>query len=232
MQILKKQISDADLIKAAKLVGKAMRESLPDPGTCQYEFSPEFEERIFRIGQKAKRRRILIRYTRRVAAIFAVVLLSTSVWLAIDTTARAEFFAWVREVYENSIIYRFRGEATEGDLPECTVTWLPEGYSSVSEDKTQTTKYITYSDGEKEIYLNWRKISSSTISATLTDDIETKTVFVNGISAELIVPIDKTMSTELIWVDQEAGLIYSLSGVLAEEDLLRIAESISVAKED
>ncbi|HZK71808.1 MAG TPA: hypothetical protein VFD03_09910, partial [Clostridia bacterium] len=99
-------ITEEALSKAAQSVRYAMLNSLPNPSDCEYEFSVEFQSKMDLIHLKAnyvyKRKRII----QRIASAFLILLITSSVWLTFDAEARGVVFSWMREVYENSIIYR------------------------------------------------------------------------------------------------------------------------------
>ena len=80
-----------------------MREMVADPqGWCQ-----------------RKMRTVWKKALRRVAAAFLAATVGVSVWLAVDTDARAAFVGWVRELYEHSIVYRVAPVKTATVLLNC-----------------------------------------------------------------------------------------------------------------
>lgn len=80
----------------------------------RHKFSPQFEKRIKRMCRQANHP-FLYKSLQRVASIFLAILLGGTIWLTVDVEARAEFFGWVKSVYENYIVYRFEPESHPND---------------------------------------------------------------------------------------------------------------------
>lgn len=139
-------LTDEVLSKAAQAVRTAMLNSLPNPSDCENEFSDEFQNKMERVRLKAslvyKRQRV----TRHIASVFLALIITSSVWLTIDADAREIVFSWIREVYENSIIYRFWGQDETGVLPHYDPTWLPEGFEQVYEYADEMSHGRLYQD--------------------------------------------------------------------------------------
>ena len=70
----------------------------------QYEPSDLFEKKIRKLFHRAKHP-YFYKAIRRVASIFLAAILVGSIYLAVDTEARASFLGWVKEVYETFFIY-------------------------------------------------------------------------------------------------------------------------------
>ena len=104
------------LSKAAQSVRNAMLNSLPNPSDCEYEFSDEFQAKMESVSLRANYLYRKQRINLRIASIFAVILLTSSIWLTIDVEARGVVFNWIREAYENSIVYRFFGNDTKKEV--------------------------------------------------------------------------------------------------------------------
>ena len=67
----------------------------------------------------------------RVACFFLVTLLTGSAVLTFSVEARAAFFGWVREQYENLYVYFFEGGVTVSDPVNYELGWLPEGWGGM-----------------------------------------------------------------------------------------------------
>jgi len=57
---------------------------------------------------------------------------------------------------------------------------------------------------------------------------EHRKVTVNGLPGDLYLPTDGSVRTELVWMDDETGTIFSLSFPFDEDTMLEIAESIEI----
>ena len=85
-----------DLLRAAAVdVRNAMLVALPAPEECSHTFSPQFEQKMQKLIRQQKAG---YRLLRQAAAVFFALLIGSSVWLMVNTEARAAFFRWVQEV--------------------------------------------------------------------------------------------------------------------------------------
>lgn len=100
------------------------------PEECRHVFSLSFEKKMRRLLRK-QRHPFAHRMLQRAAAIFLTALVGIGTWLAVDMQARAAFFRWCKEVYENQVIYRFYGEQ-RGQTDVYRPAWLPDGYEEDS----------------------------------------------------------------------------------------------------
>ena len=107
--------TDGELQEAARKVRQAMLESLPEEDKVPHHFSPAFQEKMGPLLKKAQRMERTRTWKRRTAAAVLVFLLGTGAWLAGDSGARAAVLSWVREVYENSVLYRFFNQGAGSD---------------------------------------------------------------------------------------------------------------------
>ena len=53
-------------------------------------------------------------------------------------------------------------------------------------------------------------------------------LLVNGMPAQFYDSLDKNQTNDLIWVDETAGIVFSLNGALEQDVMLHIAESINL----
>ena len=166
-----------------------------------------------------------------VAACLALIL-SASVVLATNTQARAAFFSWVREVYENQIIYRFFGEPLSGELPEYHISWLPEGYEEVDvfyNGDQYNAFYQQCDDVMSAFVFEYFFAQDNALIGFLNFDDEDylcKTINVNGTQADFYEALHPEETNNLIWVDERANIVFSLNGFLDEAIMVRVAESI------
>ena len=99
-----------------------MRDMLADPqGWCKRKLRPAWKKAL-----------------RRVAAFFLTALVGVSAWLAIDTQAREAFFGWIKEVYEDSVIYRTIPSPAAKALPQYELAWLPDGFGEPDVYESET----------------------------------------------------------------------------------------------
>lgn len=89
------------------------------------------------------------RALKRVAVILLVISLAFGSLMVVSPTARATFIRWVTEWYETHVTYRYAGDDMVGDLPEYTITELPEGYAEDRDQRIEfgTQTFISYQNG-------------------------------------------------------------------------------------
>ena len=70
----------------------------------QYEPSDLFEKKIRKLFHRAKHP-YFYKAIQRIASIFLAAILIGSMYLAVDTEARAAFLDWIKEVYEHGVTF-------------------------------------------------------------------------------------------------------------------------------
>lgn len=216
--------------QAAVELRQAALEGLPEPEECNYTFSPRFEENmkpIFALARRQQARARRRRRLQRVAGFFLVLLLSSTAFLGVNAQAREAFFGWVSQRLGSEQHYFFEG--SEQAAPETVSYYLPEipeGY----------TEYDVYQDGNfysrsyanaggKLLTLEYSIGNSGEIFLGTTDT-EKKTVYVHGKPAEFYRATSSSVSSTIVWQDEETKTMLFLSGFFEEKDLIQLAESI------
>lgn len=230
-----KNFQDKELSRAAGLVREAMLGELPEPAMCDHEFSPEFQAKMERLFVKDRVYHTLHTICRYAAAIILLILFTAGVVLAVDTEARANFFEWVKKIYENSIVYEFFGGTQDEGLPNYELGWVPEGYEAVDVYRDETTYsaiYMKVDDPEAVFVFDYSQKQEGDIYEVLYDEeeYEIKKVDINGLVGELYLSLIKTETNDLIWVDEDKGVVLAISGYINEEDMLHMAEEVFLCK--
>lgn len=216
-----------DLLRAAAAdVRNAMLDALPAPEECSHTFSPEFEQKMQKLIHQQK---VGHRLLRQVAAVFLALLVGSGVWLMANTEARAAFLYWVQTVYENSIVYRFFGNApAEPELANCRPTWLPEGYVETDTIIMDSQLLVEYRNAENDvIYFQCFPMNESTQQQIILDGMSTPIeAKINGSYGLFYQATDMTLSNELFWFDEENNTVFQLSGFWNKSTMVQIAESV------
>ena len=192
----------------------------------QYEPSDLFEKKIRKLFHRAKHP-YFYKAIQRIASIFLAAILIGSMYLAVDTEARAAFLDWIKEVYEHSIVYRIMPSSAAKDLPHYELTWLPDGFGEPDIYEIETVYSALYqnsSTGEIVIFDYYRL--SSEVQAKLFTDQQPEHVLVNGIIADFYAASSDSESNNLLWIDTEAGVFCAIDSNLSKDVILHIAESI------
>lgn len=217
-------ITDDMLRQSAVIARDAMLASLPEPEDCPADCSPRLRRRLDRMLRR-QRRPVFYRAMRQIAACLLAVLVLGGGWLAVDSEARASFFQWARQAYETQIVYRFAGEAAERGVYR--VGWVPEGYTEwkVSEGAVVTVYYVNASEEIMDFSYGPMQ-EGAAIAITDTDQAVMKPSEINGFSGTLYLSTDPALSNALVWMDEEKGMFFGISGLLDESDMLHMAESV------
>lgn len=223
--------SEKELKQAAAAVRRSMLDSIPPPSQCTHEFSPAFQAKMERLISRERRRGSVRKAMKRVAMFFLAALAGVSVWLTVDAEARTAFSSWVQEVYENSIVYRFFGEPAAEELPAYRLSWVPEGYEVIDcyEGNEIFSVFYQNSDNLYDIFMfEYSFIQDSSYMEMLIDETSFtyKKVTVDGIQADFYQALNPGETNNLIWIDEDEGVVFEIDGFLDETVIMRIAESI------
>jgi len=83
-----------------------------------------------------------------IAAIFAAAIVGSGVWLTFDADARAAVVNWVRQIYENSIVYKYFGERETDVLPVYELQYVPDGFVEMDRVENEKMHYVFYLNEE------------------------------------------------------------------------------------
>lgn len=187
--------------------------------------SPRFERKIQRLTRRA-RHPYAYRTMRRVASVLLTVVLAGAAWLAVDSEARAAFTAWIREVYENSIIYEFFGSREPAALPEYAFASPPEGFVETEFFNLETICVRIYAKGEETIQLSYMIMSDEGTAGISSGSYRHEAVQVGKLSGDFYEMEDPSELNELIWFDEENQIVFRISAFLDQDEMLMLAEKI------
>ena len=224
-----KQILTDDLLQAAAWkVQNAMLNSFPEDDSELPEPSVAFEKKMEQLVRQIKNREQRRKFLQCAAACFLAILVGLSGWLALDTEARASVSRWIREFSENKVFYRFF--ATE-DLSKISVDfvpqWIPDGYMMEQVETGYATKVILYSNGENQIIFICNIADSGTKELVMGENFQIKEVRIGDSYGDFYEEASAEESNGLTWIDEKAGVVFSITGYLDEETMVQIAESVT-----
>ena len=227
-------LSDEALKQAAASVRRAMLDSLPSPAECEHEFPPAFQAKMKQLITKFNLRRTIRKTALRAAMFFLAALIGVSAWLGVDAQARAAFFSWVREVYEEHIVYRFFGEPEADTLPAYRITWLPEGYEEVdiySDDERYNAFYQKGDDVMSAFVFEYVFALDGSLTEMLFFNEENylyKNIDINGMHADFYESLLPGETNCLIWVDESTNIVFRINGFPTESVMVHIAQSVTL----
>lgn len=222
-------ITDDVLRAAAKEASLALAETLVHGSSQQPPYIPSksFTCKMSRLCRR-ERHPVFYRTLQRVAAVFLALLLTGIGWLTIDAEARAATIAWFRSISQDSIVYRFLNPTPQQTLPDYAPTWLPEGFEEQERHKDDLRSSWYYVSGSDFIVIEVDAYHSGTVLSLIGDHSGCEEVNVNQFIA-LFVPANGASSvSNLVWIDEQNGLIFSVGSTLEKSVMLHIAESIEL----
>ena len=226
---MKAIITEDELKRAAKQVRECMLNALPEPEDCHYIFSPEFERKMKRLIYRQRREAKIRKTCRSIAAILLIILFLGSVWLSFDPKAYSEFTKWIKDVYQNSVVYHFftnENETTSSKLlPNYTFGWLPEGYKVEVIERTPTSMFLLAEDeSNNAVMLNYAFINDQSELFVFGNMLLSEEVKIGDYIGTLYYDPEAEGSNTLVWDNGE--IVFYIDSVLSKEELTLIAENI------
>ena len=171
----------------------------------------------------------------KAAVILLVFSLSLGSLMAVSPTVRAAVVRWVTEWYETHVVYRFSGEQIADEMPQYEVTDLPEGYAETERVEWPSYVSIIYQNVNDEnaswIYLQYIYMQQGASSNFGIENADIIPVTVNGLEGQLYLTKDSEQSDSTItWIDPNENILFAVSAALGADDILHIAESVSLVK--
>ncbi|WP_312265468.1 DUF4367 domain-containing protein [Oscillibacter sp.] len=224
---MKQILTDELLQEAARKVQNAMLNSLPVNDSELPEPSKAFEEKMLHLMWRMKRREQHRKFLQYAAAWVLAALVGLSGWLTFDSDAQASVSKWIREFSENKVFYRFfatedRSQISVDYVPQ----WIPDGYMMERIETGYATKVILYSNGEKQIIFICNIADSGTEELIMGENFQIKEVRIGDSFGDFYEEASAEESNGLTWIDEEAGVVFSITGYLDEETMVQIAESV------
>ena len=221
----KLNFTEEELSKAARELCAAYSGAAPGK-VAEYQVSDRFKAKINVLISREKLRRTLKRLARSAAALLLSLALISGTWLIFDVEARAGFGGWLKNSYENSIIYEFFGRREEQSLAGLEFGWLPGGYSLSARESGKDVAVYLFTDPEgSSIVLSYGFMYSGSFDIIHDEGLLWEELIING--GEGCFYLDpENGETLLWWTDPEKGLRFELNSLLTKEEALKFAENI------
>ena len=220
-------ISDKELHDAARKVEEAILAPLPEPEECEETFSPKFERRMKKLIRRVDHP---VQYwmQKSVACFLVALLLGSSCLLALSSEARAAFWGWIREVSAGWSVYHYVGEKKDS-LEDIIYrpTWIPDGYEVISEYSSPRNVKIEYKKTDEELAMfSYTMYTESMEAQVESDGAEIKHILIDGHSADLYLDSEPGKESVLMWMNDEAGALFTISAPFSGDEIIRMAESV------
>ena len=229
-------ISEERMAQAAAQASEALQQYWNSCDMEIHEFSPRFQRKMRRLIGEVKHP-YLHRALKSAACVLLVFLIGFASVLTFSVEARAAFVSWVKEIYEDSIVYRFYGDREESASLNYRVTWVPEGFELVEGHKSIVTRGEYYEKGDnilEAFSVYWSLNEDGDQSMIVTHgEYDHSFLDINGHKAELYDDISEDESDIIIWFDEEKSMDFHINYLnISLEDAIKIAESIVPVEEE
>lgn len=232
----KYEITDDLLFQHCANVENFILDQIPDEEDIDYEYPKEFEKKIKKIIKEEKRRPFINKiysYTKRVAVVFIVFLISAFTITMSVEALRTKFFDMVKDVYEKFTIYKFKIDENDNEkvnfLEKKSINYLPSGFKEIERAEYDNEVVITYSNGDDYITFNYLLIENSNLYMD-TENAKTSKVQINNYNADYI---EKANKSRLVWQDENTLYDLKLDYINKDKyldiksELIKIAENIN-----
>ena len=168
----------------------------------------------------------------RVAAcLLLVATLSLAALCLVNSEVRAKIYRWFTRLYDAHTEYEFSGGQFETSLPTYTLTHVPEGYELINHRVWLSGQSMFYENPEGELLVfKYGYMQQGNILGMNTGEMEISEVKVGNCPGRFYLAPDAETSNALIWQDEDAGIVYDLDGFFTEEEMLYLAERVSLAE--
>ncbi len=171
-------------------------------------------------------RGILRKTARWAAVVLLFISLSFSLVMLFSAPARAALERWILEWYETLIVYRYSGES-EGTLPRYEFTGLPEGFEELERMEAFQFTNVRYGNGNGEMMsFTYQLMAQGGATVIVPNDDAVIEVKVGRNRGTLFVPQNPQSMKTLTWIDEKAGVHFTLVADLDESDIIKLAESL------
>ncbi len=187
-------------------------------------------------GYARRASRSLGRRVLRAAACLALVCaVALGGVLTLSPAVRAEVAQWVRTWTGRMVSYHFGGTPAQEELPWYEIGDPLEGYVKRERewngDQTHTSVYYYNRAGER-IWFSYDRMREDFALGMRTEgvEMEIQQVTVNGCPGDLYLIKDGSKSNVVIWMDQDAGIVFLIDAWASKKELLHMAESVDLVQ--
>lgn len=225
-------ITEDELRTAVIGYAEAWANSEPSEGE-DHVFSARYEEqkkRVIALASKVRLGKGRHRMLRKIASLLIVAALAFGIIMAVSPKAFAAVRSWSISIYNKLVDYIFDHTGSDQARDAQEPSWLPNGYKKTDDIESDTGRIIVYTDAANDsaIVLNYSKMEETDLINIdhLGEDIDPEEVLIKGIKCHFYPATENSGGSELVWVNEAAGLVIVINSELSREDVVRLAESI------
>lgn len=221
-------ISNERLRSALEDYDKAIMAALPSPADCDHQFSPQFERKMRKLCRRAKHP-VAYKALQRAACILLALLALFGGIIAFNPDVRAAVLDWIKEQFGHFTHYYSTEETTPApaERKQYELGWLPEGYMYIDSIPGEDCGSLIYVDNFGHI-LQLNYYYGTTVSPFIKgDEHSQKTVALGNHTADIYLALDSNNGSAIIWTDTENSVLFYISAVATEEELIQMAAGVT-----
>lgn len=171
------------------------------------------------------------RAAQRAAVILLMCILAFGGVMAFSPAARAGVIRWVMERYGNRIDFVYSGEQNREALPEYGIAEPPEGYVETQRYASPGSALVVYEDQSGgAINLVYDYMSEGAMASYTLNEDDVFDITVHGMNGLFFQTRISGNNNSLTWIDESQNIQFSVDGNFDMEQLLALAESVSLCK--
>lgn len=163
------------------------------------------------------------------AAFLLFISFAFSMAMLFSPEVRAAVEHWVAEWYQTHIVYRYFGRGK--GLPQYELTGLPTGFIEILRQEEAASVDILYgNENGGLISFSYQGIQQGGAAGFILNSDDVSEVMIGRNHGMLFIPLDPKELKTLTWIDEKAGVQFTIAADLDEPELVRLAESLGKLK--
>lgn len=226
--------TDNDLKEAAELACNAWYKALPLPEECEpYSFSDSFIKNMELLIKKVKHHETVVLFSKRIIAAIIAVIIGLSLWLTIDTNARAVVRNWFKEVFGTTVLYYYTDDAEITELPNYELLYIPDGFEEVDRLEERDIIVILYINPETEDAIQFEcslLSENNLLQISYDNSLYQEQVMIHDLYGDYYSADGVSQTNTLVWYDQSGQIVFIINSNLGKDVILSIAEGVNLVR--
>lgn len=181
-----------------------------------------FSARVELLHGQYRSRLRAARIGRSAAGIALALLITFSAVITVNAKAREAFLVWWQEVFPGSTVYRFEGEEPQTVAGAYEIGWLPEGMKAIQRSESEGFGSVVFEGGGHMLVFEYTA-GAQAGAFEVFGETEGISVEIDGLPGRLHAEDGRV---NLIWSDETAGVVFTISSDLDVQTVLQTAESV------
>lgn len=208
----------------------AIMDALPAPSACDHRFSKRFERKMHGVCRTAKHP-AAYKTLLRVACILLAMLALLGGVFAVGGTVKAGLRKWQVERYRGYYRYFIPMEyhSEQLDNTQYTLCKIPDGYQLTQEQSVPYSHAYLYANAEgKKFMFDYTSIGEVYIGEDDRECITIHNACTGTHAADLYMDSNPENNSTILWIDNNTGKLFTITGPFRADELIEMAESVIV----